>query len=66
MGQPRRRISEPDIALGVTELGAVYMGGVSFATLAMSGRVDERVPGSLALADAMFAIRPLPYLTTNF
>jgi predicted acetyltransferase len=57
---------EPDIVLGVTELGAVYMGGVSFATLAMSGRVHERVPGSLARADSMFAIRPLPYLTTNF
>ena len=57
---------EPEIALGVAELGAVYLGGLSFATLAKAGRVHERVPGSVARADAMFGIRPLPYLTTNF
>ena len=56
----------PEIVLGVTELGTAYLGGVSFAALAMSGRIDERVPGSVARADAMFGIRPLPWLTTNF
>ncbi|MGO9344211.1 MAG: GNAT family N-acetyltransferase [Acidimicrobiales bacterium] len=65
-GSAQATDQEPDIVLGVTELGAAYMGGVSFATLAMSGRVHERVPGSVARADAMFAIKPLPYLTTNF
>ena len=57
---------EPEIVLGVTELGAAYLGGVSFASLLMSGRIEERVSGSVARADAMFGIRPLPYLTTNF
>jgi predicted acetyltransferase len=57
---------EPELVLGVTELGAAYLGGVSFATLAMSGRIEERAPGSVARADSMFGIAPLPHLTTNF
>jgi hypothetical protein len=57
---------EPEIVLGVTELGAAFLGSVSFATLAKSGRIEERAPGSVARADAMFGIAPLPHLTTNF
>jgi hypothetical protein len=47
-------------------LGAVYLGGTSFASLAAAGSVREVVPGSVARADVMFAVKPLPYLTTNF
>ena len=65
-GSAETTTGEPEIVLGVTELGAAYLGGVSFAALAMSGRLDERVPGSVTRADAMFGIRPLPWLTTNF
>jgi predicted acetyltransferase len=56
----------PDLSIGVTELGAAYLGGVSFAALATAGRVTENSPGSIIRADAMFSVRPLPYLTTNF
>jgi predicted acetyltransferase len=55
-----------DIAIGVGDLGAAYLGGVSFASLVRSGRLVERVPGSVRRADAMFSINPQPYLTTNF
>jgi len=65
-GSAEATTDEPEILLGITELGAAYLGGVSFAALAMSGRIYERAPGSVARADAMFGIRPLPWLTTNF
>ncbi|HEV2457767.1 MAG TPA: GNAT family N-acetyltransferase, partial [Ktedonobacterales bacterium] len=44
-----------DLALGVADLGAVFLGGVRFSTLAAAGRVEERSPGALARADALFA-----------
>ena len=56
----------PDLALGVTELGAAYLGGTRFTDLARAGRVDERVPGALARADALFAAERAPWLTTGF
>lgn len=57
---------DPDLVLGVQELGAAYLGGVGFSTLARAGLVDEATPGSLALADLMFASSPLPYCGTWF
>jgi predicted acetyltransferase len=54
------------IVIGVADLSAAYLGGVSFASLAGSGRLVERIPGTVRRADAMFSISPLPYLTTNF
>jgi predicted acetyltransferase len=58
--------ADPHIVLDIGALGSAYLGGFSFAALAAAGRLEERVPGSVALADAMFSIRPMPYLTTNF
>jgi predicted acetyltransferase len=58
--------ADPDIVLDIGALGTAYLGGFSFAALAAAGRLVERVPGSVALADAMFSVKPLPYLTTNF
>lgn len=55
-----------EIVIGVGDLGAAYMGGVSFASLAQSGRLVERASGAVKRADSMFAISPQPYLTTNF
>jgi predicted acetyltransferase len=57
---------DAEIVIGVGDLGAAYLGGVSFASLLRSGRLVERKPGSVRRADAMFAISPQPYLTTNF
>lgn len=57
---------EPDLALGLTELGALYLGGVRASTLAASGRVQERRAGALSRADAMFASGPAPFCRTGF
>ena len=62
----RRTSAGPDLSLGAGELGAVYLGGVSVATLAAAGRVVEHRPGAIARADAMLASRPLPYCRTPF
>ena len=54
------------IALDAADLGAVYLGGVAFATLAAAGRVRELTPGAIARADRMFAVQPTPWCSTNF
>ncbi len=61
-----RTTREPDLALGVQELGATYLGGVNFTTLARAGLVEERTPGALARADLMFGSTPLPHCATWF
>lgn len=57
---------DPDLALPVTELGSIYLGGVSPSALARAGRVEERTPGALARADAFFGWGVAPWLTTGF
>jgi predicted acetyltransferase len=58
--------SAPDLALPIDMLGAAYLGGVSFASLAAAGRVRELAPGAIARADAMFATASAPYCVTEF
>jgi predicted acetyltransferase len=58
--------AEPDLRLDVADLGAAYLGGVRFASLARAGRVAEARPGGLARADAMFAADPAPWCATGF
>ena len=53
----RATSSSPDLALGVSNLGAAYLGGVSFTTLSKAGLVEELTPGALARADRMFAVQ---------
>jgi predicted acetyltransferase len=57
---------DADLALGVTELGALYLGGVSPTTLARAGRIEERTAGALRAADAFFASSPAPWCNTPF
>ncbi|PZS10416.1 MAG: GNAT family N-acetyltransferase, partial [Chloroflexi bacterium] len=57
---------EADLELMVQDLGAGYLGGVRFSTLARAGRVHERTPGALARADAMFESDPQPWCATGF
>ena len=52
---------EPQIELGVSDLAAAYLGGVTFSTLARAGRVKERSPGALASADRMFRTEREPW-----
>lgn len=48
------------LALPVTSLSALYLGGVSAEALASAGLITELHPGSLAIADSAFhsAVRP--------
>lgn len=62
----RRSEDAADLALDVADLGAAYLGGVRFSTLAAAGRVEERTPGALARADALFAAESVPYCGTPF
>ena len=43
-----------DLALGVRELGAVYLGGTSLSARAGAGWVSELAPGALAVATTAF------------
>jgi predicted acetyltransferase len=56
----------PALALGVNELGAVYLGGVSFSTLVRAGRIRELRPGSAVAADASFHSTVAPWLSIWF
>ena len=58
--------AEADLALGGADLGAAYLGGVSFTTLAAAGRVRELRAGALARASATFLTDPPPYCDTDF
>jgi predicted acetyltransferase len=61
-----RTDAPPDLALGVTELGAAYLGGTSLATLGAAGRVEERSPGALAAASRAFAGTRAPWAMEEF
>jgi predicted acetyltransferase len=45
---------EADLACGVNDLGAVFLGGVGFARLNQAGQVRELTEGSIGRADALF------------
>lgn len=62
----RRVDAEPDLALAVDDLGAAFLGGVSFRTLARAGRIEERTPGAIKCADAMFASDIAPWCANEF
>jgi len=57
---------DADLRLGVTELGALYLGGFPASVLAAAGRVDELRPGRLDLADGLLATSPAPLTGTGF
>jgi predicted acetyltransferase len=52
--QCERTSAVADLTLGVTELGAAYLGGTTLAALAAAGRVAEHTPGALAAASQAF------------
>ena len=57
---------QPDLELTANELGAVYLGGVSFVTLAQASRIRARNPRKIAEADAMFRVDPPPWCSEHF
>lgn len=62
----KRTTDDPDITLDAATLGAAYLGGVRFTTLAEAGRVAARTPGAFRRADALFDIGVVPYSATPF
>ncbi len=57
------RASTPALALTVNELSAVYLGGVSVATLVAAGRITELTPGAALAADALLRTARAPWLS---
>jgi predicted acetyltransferase len=56
----------PDLCCSRATLGALSLGGTSWATFAGAASVDENSPGAIALADAMFATAPAPATVSWF
>ena len=50
-----------DLALSVDDLAVPYLGGPALTPLGLAGRVEERTPGALSRADAMFATQLKPW-----
>lgn len=62
----KRTSIDADLALDVADLGATYLGGVSFGALARANLVREMSPGALRRANLMFASETEPYCETGF
>jgi len=65
-GVVQRTRDRADIALDAADLGAVYLGGFSFADLARAGRTEELASGARARADAMFHSATPPWCPQTF
>ncbi len=61
-----RSTMDADLVLGIAELGAVFLGGVSFAELAMAQRVEEQTPGAVARGDALLHTALAPWCPAVF
>ena len=57
---------DPDIVLGIEELSAVYLGGVSLASLQAAGRVTEISPGAVTQASTAFGWPVTPWCPDEF
>jgi len=57
---------DPDIVLGIEELSAIYLGGVSLGTLQAAGRVTEVSPGAVTLASTAFGWPVTPWCQDEF
>ena len=57
---------EPDIVLGLSQLGSIYLGGTRAEQHRAAGAIEERTPGAVARLDAMFASYPAPATPTWF
>ena len=58
--------TEPDLVLGLSQLGSIYLGGVRAEHHAAVGTVEERTAGAIRRIDAMFASYPAPAMLTYF
>jgi predicted acetyltransferase len=53
----------PALRMTVNELSALYLGGVSAATLVAAGRITELTPGAAAAADTLLRAERAPWLS---
>ena len=58
--------TEPDLVLGLSQLGSIYLGGVRAEHHAAAGAVEERTAGAVRRIDAMFASYPAPAMLSYF
>jgi predicted acetyltransferase len=65
-GRCTRTDADADLSGTINVLGATYLGGSSFRQLWWAAQVEERTPGSLDRADAMFASAPAPWCVLDF
>lgn len=66
VGTCRASKAAPDIVGSIHAIGAVYLGGVTWAALAAAGRVEERTAGALETADAMCRCDRAPWPVLYF
>jgi predicted acetyltransferase len=62
----RHTSATQDLALSVADLASTYLGTVRFTTLSHAARVEERTPGALLRADAMFATQLQPWAPYSY
>jgi len=63
----RAKKNEPtDLQMGLADLGALYLGGVTASVLSAASRVVEGRPGALVEMDRLMAGRYLPFSSTTF
>lgn len=61
-----RTDDDADLALDITDLGALYLGGTTATQLAQAQRGQELTPGARRRADVFFPSSPAPYCRTDF
>ena len=62
----RRTDADPDVVIGVAELGAAFLGGTRLTGLLRAGRVGEATPGAVERLDAALAWDPAPWCSLMF
>jgi predicted acetyltransferase len=58
--------STADLAVGVRELGSIYLGGVTLRSLAAASQVAEHTTGAVRAVSRAFASDLQPWLSTGF
>ncbi len=61
-----RTEAEPDLVLRSAALGTLLLGAQRASVLAAVGLADERTPGALARADALFRVTAAPHCLNHF
>jgi predicted acetyltransferase len=65
-GRAERTDGPADLALDVSDLGSVYLGGFTFRDLRRAGRIEELRDGAVYLADSIFRTDGAPWCPEIF